>query len=270
MDDLLPFFSLVFLSAGLGIDNGLLIEFSLKSLELPPKRHATWRSIALVVAAVLRIFFLLILSKLAFLRDPLPTAGWLPNRWFSAHPEELTWMSLVLFGGGLIIIFMALWEFYHKFRKELAGAHRASAGTGAGTMKVIGTAAYLAGMNVLFSVDSVFAAVAIMDIATQFWWMVAAILIAACIMVFGMIPISAIIAQNKHFGVLMLSILIVIATKLLVDGTGSHFSNALLLFIIAMLLLNDAAQAAIDWASQRRRERREAAQLKQQLQADPV
>ena len=48
---------------------------------------------------------------------------------------------------------------------------------------------------------------------------------------------------------LMLSILAVIATKLLVDGTGAHFSNGLLIFIIGILLLNDAAQAVIDRAS---------------------
>ncbi|MBN83145.1 MAG: hypothetical protein CMJ70_23680 [Planctomycetaceae bacterium] len=66
-----------------------------------------------------------------------------------------------------------------------------------------------------------------------------------------MIPLSAIISRNRHFGVLMLSILAVIATKLLVEGTGAHFSNGLLIFIIAVLLLNDAAQAAIDHAAQR-------------------
>ena len=91
-----------------------------------------------------------------------------------------------------------------------------------------------------------------MDLDTQFGWMVAAILIASLIMVFGMIPISAIISKNKHFGVLMLSILAVIATKLLVDGTGAHFSNGLLIFIIGILLLNDAAQAMLDRASRQR------------------
>ena len=113
---------------------------------------------------------------------------------------------------------------------------------------------YLAAMNLLFSVDSVFSAVAIMDLETQFGWMVAAILLASVIMVFGMIPISAIIAKNKHFGVLMLSILAVIATKLLVDGTGAHFSNGLLIFIIGILLLNDAAQALIDRLSKKKLE----------------
>ena len=244
----LAFLSLVALSAGLGIDNGLLIEFSLKGLNLPPRRHLIWRSVALVAAALLRIAFLFSLSRLAFLSEPLPEGySWLPNVWFSKHPEELTWMSVVLFFGGLIILAMALWEYYHKLREAMRGGHHARAGYSKPSLgKLLTVIAYLAGMNVLFSLDSVFAAVAIMDLETQFIWMVAAILIASLIMIFGMIPISAIIAKNKHFGVLMLTVLAVIATKLLVDGTGAHFSNGLLIFILAILMLNDAAQALID------------------------
>lgn len=255
MDVFISFISLVFLSAGLGIDNGLLIEFSLKSLELNHRRHLIWRSAALLLAALLRIVFLFSLSRLSFLSRPLPDYAWLPNRWFSAHQDELTWMSLVLFAGGLIILAMAVWEYYHKLREELGGHEDAGGATGTGVFRVLAVVAYLAGMNVLFSLDSVFAAVAIMDLETQFWWMAAAILLASLIMVFGMIPISAIISRNKHFGVLMLSILAVIATKLLVDGTGAHFSNGLLIFIIAVLLLNDAAQAMIDRAARMRRAR---------------
>ena len=253
MEVFLSFISLVFLSAGLGIDNGLLIEFSLKSLNLEQKKHLRWRSVALVLAALLRIVFLFSLSQLAFLNNPLPESRWLPNRWFISgggeHSVELTWMHLVLFLGGLIIFAMALWEYYHKLREERHGKSTAQASSGSGPWRVVAVASYLAGMNVLFSLDSVFASVAIMDLETQFGWMVAAILIASMIMVFGMIPISAIISKNKHFGVLMLSILAVIATKLLVDGTGAHFSNGLLIFIIGILLLNDAAQAMLDRAS---------------------
>ena len=255
MDVFLSFVSLVFLSAGLGIDNGLLIEFSLKSLNMERRKHLLWRSVALILAALLRIVFLFSLSRLTFLERPLPNYGWLPNRWFSHHTQELTWMSLVLFLGGLIILVMALWEYYHKLREELAGEAHGKAGSKAGAVRLLAVMSYLVGMNILFSLDSVFAAVAIMDLDTQFWWMVAAILIACLIMIFAMIPLSAIISKNKHFGVLMLSILAVIATKLLVDGTGAHFSNGLLIFIIAILLLNDAAQATIDWAAKNRLDR---------------
>lgn len=254
MATFVSFLSLVALSAGLGIDNGLLIEFSLKGLNLPPKQHMFWRSVALVAAAVLRILFLFSLSRLTFLEKPIPGSwSWLPNVWFSKHPEELTWMSFVLFIGGVIILAMALWEYYHKLREAMHGGHHGGAKPAqAGLGKVLTVVAYLASMNILFSLDSVFAAVAIMDLDTQFGWMVAAILLASAIMIFGMIPISAIIAKNKHFGVLMLTVLAVIATKLLVDGTGAHFSNGLLIFILCVLMLNDAAQALIDQAAKRR------------------
>ena len=255
MDVFFSFISLVLLSAGLGIDNGLLIEFSLKGLNLDEKKHLQWRSVALVMAALLRIGFLFSLSQLSFLENPLPHSNWFPNLWFAHQGVELTWMSLVLFAGGLIILAMAVWEYYHKFRAELEGHAHKKQDSKSGAFKVFAVVGYLTVMNILFSLDSVFAAVAIMDLETQFWWMVAAILTASGIMVFCMIPLSAIVAKNKHFGVLMLSILAVIATKLLVDGTGSHFSNGLLIFIIGVLLLNDSAQALIDKAAAKRRVR---------------
>ena len=80
MELFLSFLSLILLSAGLGIDNGLLIEFSLKGLRLEPKRHLLWRSVALVFAALLRIGFLFSLSRLTFLEKTLPEYAWLPNR----------------------------------------------------------------------------------------------------------------------------------------------------------------------------------------------
>ena len=256
IDVLVSFVSLVLLSAGLGIDNGVLIELSLKSLNLDRRKHLIWRSTALVLAALLRIVFLFCLSSLAFLKYDLPESRWIPNRWFSKADTHLTWMELVLFLGGLIILAMALWEYYHKLREEHEGEGDGKTASGSpGALKIVVVVGYLLGMNILFSLDSVFAAVAIMDIDSQFGWIVAAVLIAALIMVFGMIPISAIISRNKHFGVLMLSILAVIATKLLVDGTGSHFSNGLLIFIIGILLLNDAAQALLDRVANKRLER---------------
>ena len=251
MDVFLSFISLILLSAGLGIDNGLLIEFSLKTLNLDPKKHTLWRSVALFLASLLRIGLLFCLSQLTFLKNPLPESRWIPNWWFAEQGAKLTWMELVLFVGGLIILAMAMWEYYHKLREEMHGHGQKDANKKASTLKVLAVIGYLAGMNILFSLDSVFAAVAIMNIDTQFGWMVAASLISSVIMIFGMIPLSAVVARNKHFGVLMLSILAVIATKLLVDGTGSHFSNGLLIFIICVLLINDAAQAMIDRASQK-------------------
>ncbi len=119
MDTYISFLSLLFLCAGLGIDNGLLIEFSMKTLNLEKKAHLLWRSVALIAASLLRVLFLFTLSRFTFLNEKLPESNLLINRFFSPHPENLTWMSFVLFAGGMIILAMALWEYYHKFREAL-------------------------------------------------------------------------------------------------------------------------------------------------------
>ncbi|MEE3285810.1 MAG: hypothetical protein VX311_14620, partial [Planctomycetota bacterium] len=143
MDVFVPFVSLLFLSAGLGIDNALLIEFSLKGLNMEKRQHLRWRSAALVLAALLRVGFLFCLSRFAFLERSLPEYGWLPNRWFSQHPEKLTWMSLVLFVGGLVIMAMAVWEYYHKLREEMVGADHAAEKSAAGWMRIATVVGYL-------------------------------------------------------------------------------------------------------------------------------
>ena len=98
----------------------------------------------------------------------------------------------------------------------------------------------------IFGVDQVFLMMSLMDIDTQFPWMVSSILLANLIMIVGMVPISRIIRRSPHTKFLTLSMLIVIAVKLAIDGSGGHFSDGLMMFILFMLLLNDGAQALRD------------------------
>ena len=254
MDIVLSFLSLSFISAGLSIDYALLVEFNLSGLCLSRAAHRLWRSVALLAAAAIRLLILFSITQLAFLNNKLPESNLFINRLFSTHPGELTWMHFMQFAGALIIIVMAMWEYYHKFRE--AGIEECEVAISGSELKrkvskmaITRSILYLLGMNLIFGVDNVFSAMAVMDIHTQFVWMAASILLAAILVIFLMVPISAIISRNPHFSVLMLTILTVIAAKLLVDGAGGHFSNGLLLFIIAMLVVNDAAQAGLDYRS---------------------
>ena len=143
MDVWLSFISLILLSAGLGIDNGLLIEFSLKTLNLEQSKHLFWRSVTLLLASLMRIVFLFSLAKVTFLEGPLPKSMWFVNRWFSRHPDDLTWMELVFFVGGLVIFAMAIWEYYHKLREEMQGPERVAQRPSSGTFKVVLVVTYL-------------------------------------------------------------------------------------------------------------------------------
>lgn len=246
------------------MDNGLLVELSLRGLKMDEKKHMFWRSVALFLAAGLRIFMLAILNKLLFLRQPLPDS-WLKflgkfNHHASdgnvPHVEEpLTWMNVMFLIGGLIIVGMAFWEMYHKYRKlRYAKLHEAEEASETGgkidSGAVIRVALYLLVMNIIFSLDSVFTAVAMMDIRTQFWWMCAAIVTACVIMIVGMVPLSKLIMKSRHFSVTMLVVLILIAAKLIVDGVGGHFPNSVLILLLIAIFGNDAAQSFFDRAAE--------------------
>lgn len=239
------------------MDNGLLVELSLRGLKLDEKTHAKWRSIALFLAAALRIFMLTILSSLAFLKNPLPPAFQKPLHALHPEAEALTWMNMMFLIGGLIIIVMAFWEMYHKYRAlRYAALHaeeeKAAEGS-AGSIDrgaVIKVALYLLMMNIIFSLDSVFTAVAMMDINTQFWWMCAAIATACVIMIVGMVPLSKLIMKSRHFSVTMLVVLVLIAAKLIVDGVGGHFPNSVLILLLVAIFGNDAAQSFFDKAAE--------------------
>ena len=238
------------------MDNGLLIELSIKGLGLDEKKHFFWRTVALVLAALMRVFLLLILSKLAWLQNDLPEAAWAaPLHWFahvSGHEGHLTWMNLTFLLGGLIIIAMAFWELYHKYRElRYAEDHHdeASSGGEISTGAIVRVCLYLFVMNLIFSLDSVFTSVAMMDLETQFNLMVGAVMLAAIIMIVGMVPISRLISQSQHFSVTMLVILVLIAAKLLVDGVGGHFPNSVLILMLVAIFANDAVQAFFDRAA---------------------
>ena len=64
MEVFLAFLSLTLLNAALGIDNGLVVEFKLRSLGLPERQHLVLRSITLLLAAAMRVVFLFGLSLL--------------------------------------------------------------------------------------------------------------------------------------------------------------------------------------------------------------
>jgi predicted tellurium resistance membrane protein TerC len=256
MKNFIEFISLTAICAGLGMDNGLLVELSIRGLKLDEKQHMFWRSVALFFAAGLRIFMLTILSSLLFLKKPLPEAWMKPIHALNPHGESLTWMNMMFLIGGLIIIVMAFWEMYHKYRAlRYIEVHKDDGPreTGGKIDKgaVVKVVLYLLVMNIIFSLDSVFTAVAMMDLDTQFPWMCAAIITAAIIMIAGMVPLSKLIMKSRHFSVTMLVVLVLIAAKLIVDGVGGHFPNSVLILLLVAIFGNDAAQSFFDRAAEK-------------------
>jgi predicted tellurium resistance membrane protein TerC len=248
----------------LGVDGGVLADVQIHKLGLAERAHFWARSITLFAAACIRVGMIFAVSSLSFLLEPQADLWWLPNRWFSEHPEALVWRNLLLFLGAGVVMGIVIYEYWHGFQEAAHGPHEhehaeeAASGMGRG----IRIALALLGVQLLlgvFGVDQVFLMMSLMDIDTQFGWMVTSILLANLIMIAGMVPISRIIRRSPHTKFLTLSMLIVIAVKLAIDGSGGHFSDGLMMFILFMLLMNDGAQALRDRLVSQRLTREQAA-----------
>ncbi|MCB0328352.1 MAG: hypothetical protein KDD70_01780 [Bdellovibrionales bacterium] len=235
----------ILIMAALNIDNGLVVDLQIRSLRLPEKAHVLWRSIALLVSAGMRILVLFLISMMAWLNDPQAGWWWLPNRWFADHPETLEWIHLVLFIGGLIVVGMAFWEFYHKWKEELKGPSESDTTPQVSAARIVFVSMYVLFVGLLFSVDSVFTLMSLLDINEEFNSMIVVVLVTAIIMIFGMIPLGKLIQKSLHIKVQMLTVLVVVGAKLMVDGTAGHFSNGILTFIIFVVILNDVGQSVL-------------------------
>jgi predicted tellurium resistance membrane protein TerC len=250
---LLAFLMATVANTVLGVDGGVLADTQIRKLEFVERTHLWVRSLTLFAAACIRVAMIFAVSSLAFLLEPQSDWWWLPNRWFSEHPEALVWRHLLLFLGAGVVMAIVIYEYWHGFQEAAYGPHghhgEQATETKAGFVRGLRIALALLGVQLLlgiFGVDQVFLMMSLMDIDTQFGWMVSSILLANLIMIVGMVPISRIIRRSPHTKFLTLSMLIVIAVKLAVDGSGGHFSDGLMMFILFMLLINDGAQAFRD------------------------
>ncbi len=266
MEVLIAFSMATVANTVLGVDGGVLADVQIRKLGLAERAHFWARSITLFGAACIRVAMIFAVSSLTFLLEPQADLWWLPNRWFSQHPEELVWRNLLLFLGAGVVMAIVIYEYWHGFQEAALGRHEyhpePGAKTTSGVARGVRIVVALLGVQLLlgiFGVDQVFLMMSLMDIDTQFGWMVSSILIANGIMIAGMVPISRIIRRSPHTKFLTLSMLIVIAVKLAIDGTGGHFSDGLMMFILFMLLMNDGAQALRDRLVQNRLAREQAA-----------
>ena len=106
-------------------------------------------------------------------------------------------------------------------------------------------AAYVIFVGLLFSVDSVFTLMSLLDIQSQFSHMILVVVVTAFIMIFGMIPLGKLIQKSLHIKVQMLTVLVIVGAKLMVDGAAGHFSNGILTFIIFIVIMNDVGQSML-------------------------
>jgi predicted tellurium resistance membrane protein TerC len=202
----------------LGIDN--IIFISILCNRLPPEKREFGRKLGLMGALVSRLLLLATLSWMVTLVQPL----------FSIGPMAVTGKSIILFVGGLFLIYKATKEIHHKLEDE-ADPLAQNGGVQATMAAVIGQIMII---DIVFSLDSVITAV---GMAQHISIMVAANVIALAVMLLTARSISEFVNKHPTVKMLALSFLFMIGMVLVADAAGVHIPKGYIYFAMGFSVL---------------------------------
>ena len=208
--------TLTLLEVVLGIDN--IIFISILSGKLPAEQQAKARRIGLMLALVTRIGLLFSISWVMSLKNEL--WAWQPF----GLPFPNTGKDLILFVGGLFLIFKSVREIHEKLE-----GHDGEKSTGM-TVSFSSVITQILILDVVFSLDSVITAVGMVP---QLWIMIAAVVVAVVVMLVFVNQISDFVDRHPTVKMLALSFLILIGCLLTAEGFKQHISKGYVYFAMA-------------------------------------
>ncbi|CAN7450185.1 TerC family protein [Pseudoxanthomonas sp. LjRoot143] len=193
----------------LGIDN--LVFISIAVSKLPPHQREVARKFGIAVACITRILLLLTLAWLAGLTADL----------FTVFGQGISVRDLVLIIGGLFLLVKGTKEILElvKGEPDSEDVHTRPAVSFAGVI------AQIAVIDIVFSLDSVIAAV---GMANHTPVMVAAILLAVMVMLLAAKPLGQFIDNNPTIKMLALAFIVAVGAYLLLDGFELHIEKGYL------------------------------------------
>jgi predicted tellurium resistance membrane protein TerC len=232
--------TLVVLEIVLGIDN--LIFIAILSNKLPPEQQQRARRIGLVLALVMRIGLLLLIGWIVTLQAPLFDLGLQGAADAHGAPSFETAFSgrdLILFGGGLFLLWKATKEIHHNIDPEPATGQLLDHKPGAGEIVFSAAIAQIIALDLVFSIDSILTAVGMTDHVPI---MIAAVVLTVAVMLFAADPLAKFIEKNPTLVMLALAFLVMIGLVLIADGLGFHvpkgYIYAAMAFSVSVELLN--------------------------------
>jgi len=212
--------TLTFLEIILGIDN--IVFLSIVSGKLPEKEQPKARRIGLTLAMLFRIILLFGITWVLSLQETLVSIDW---GFFEAH---ITGQSLIIFGGGLFLLYKSVSEIHHKMEGEEEGTKGKSAsGLTAAVIQI-------ALLNIVFSFDSILTAIGMISMKSPaeggfgpdgaIAIMILSIVISIGIMMIFAGPVSKFVNEHPTIQILGLSFLILIGVMLIAEGSHlAHF-----------------------------------------------
>lgn len=215
----------------LGIDN--LVFISIAVSKLPPQQREVARKFGIAVACITRIGLLLTLAWLAGLTDDL----------FSLFDMGISIRDLVLILGGAFLLYKGIKEILELVK----GVPDAEDVNTRPAVSFAGVIAQIAVIDIVFSLDSVIAAVGIADHIPV---MVAAILLAVAVMLLAARPLGHFIDNNPTIKMLALAFIVLVGAYLLLDGFELHIPKG---YLYAAMGFSALVECLNLWAKKRSR-----------------
>ena len=195
---------------------------SIVSGKLNEKDQPRARRIGLLLAMGFRIVLLFGITWVLGLQKALINIDW---GFFSAN---VTGQSLIIFGGGLFLLYKSVSEIHHKMEGE------EDSETGKASNSLTAAIVQIAVLNLVFSFDSILTAVGLISMKSPaeggFGYdgalaiMILAIIISIVIMMIFAGPVSKFVNKHPTIQILGLSFLILIGVMLLAEGSHlAHF-----------------------------------------------
>lgn len=213
----------------LGIDN--LVFISIAVSKLPYEQREKARKFGIAVACISRIALLLTLAWLAGLTADL----------FTVFGHGISVRDLVLIlGGGFLLVKGAA-----EIRDIVQGEPESEDIDSKPMDAFWGVIAQIAVIDIVFSLDSVIAAV---GMANQTPVMVAAILLAVAVMLLAANPIGRFIDHNPTIKMLALAFIVLVGVYLVLEGFGLHVPKGYIYFAMGFSALVETLNL---WAKRR-------------------
>lgn len=217
---LMALLTLTFLEIILGIDN--IVFLSIVSGKLKAQDQPKARRIGLLLAMVFRIILLFGITWVMGLKEVLFHIDW---GFFEAG---VTGQSLIIFGGGLFLLYKSVSEIHHKMEGEEEGT------AGKASSSLSNAILQIALLNIVFSFDSILTAIGMVSNAEPeqggfghtgaLIIMILSVIISIVIMMIFAGPVSKFVNEHPTIQILGLSFLILIGVMLIAEGSHlAHF-----------------------------------------------
>ena len=208
--------TLTFLEIVLGIDN--IIFISIAANKLPEHQQKKATNIGLVLAMLLRIALLFGISLLIAMNSPLFHIDF---SWFKAG---VTGQALILFAGGIFLLYKSTKEIHHKVEGDDEDDTDSKPQKGYTLTQAI---IQITLINIVFSFDSILTAVGMTNgVEGAMIIMITSVVLSMIIMMLFANPVGKFVNKHPTIQMLGLSFLILIGFMLIAES--AHLSHAVL------------------------------------------